>query len=95
MSAPLPHHETTGAGPAVVLVHAGICDGGMWDPQWESLAGAHRLDHPDILAIADRLAGALPNATAARIPAAAHLPSLEQPAAFDAVVAPFLGAVAT
>jgi len=247
----LPHHETAGSGPAVVLVHAGICDGRMWDPQWRSLAADHRvvrldlrgfgrsplppdgfahardlldvmdaagvdraalvgasmggrvvleaavaapqrvtalvlagaglpghdwsqdvrdyweaeaaafergdlaaatdlnvdfwvgpagpevrgrvremqlrafelqagvtedpevalvpdvagrigelsqpalvvagvLDHPDILAIADELEQGLENATAARIPAAAHLPSLEQPAAFDAVVAPFL-----
>jgi pimeloyl-ACP methyl ester carboxylesterase len=55
------------------------------------LAGA--LDHPDILAIADGLERALRNAAAARIPGAAHLPSLEQPAAFDAVVAPFLAGV--
>jgi 3-oxoadipate enol-lactonase len=255
-AAPLPHHETTGAGPAVVLVHAGICDGGMWDPQWRSLAGAHRLvrldlrgfgrsplpdgpfahardvlavmdaagveraalvgasmggrvvleaalaapervtalvlagaglpghdwaadvraywdaedeafgrgdlalasdlnvgfwvgpasaevrglvramqlrafelqagvvddpeeqlvpdvadrlaeiaqpalvlagelDHPDIRAIADRLERTLPNAAAARIPGAAHLPSLEQPAAFEALAAPFLARSAT
>jgi 3-oxoadipate enol-lactonase len=26
-----------------VLVHAGICDGGMWDPQWRSWAASHRL----------------------------------------------------
>lgn len=48
------------------------------------------LDHPDIRAIADRLVDALPHATPAEIPAAAHLPSLERPAAFDAAVAPFL-----
>jgi pimeloyl-ACP methyl ester carboxylesterase len=48
------------------------------------------LDHPDIHAIAARLVDALPHATRAEIPAAAHLPSLERPAAFDAAVAPFL-----
>jgi pimeloyl-ACP methyl ester carboxylesterase len=37
------HHEAAGAGPAVVLVHAGICDSGMWDPQWRSLVASHRL----------------------------------------------------
>jgi 3-oxoadipate enol-lactonase len=38
----------TGAGPPVVLVHAGICDSGMWDPQWRSLAGSHRLLRLDL-----------------------------------------------
>ena len=37
------------------------------------------LDHADIHAIAARLVDALPHATRAEIPAAAHLPSLEQP----------------
>lgn len=37
------HHEVAGEGPAVVLVHAGICDSGMWDQQWRSLAGGRRL----------------------------------------------------
>jgi 3-oxoadipate enol-lactonase len=55
-----------------------------------ALVVAGELDHPDILAIAGGLERTLANATAARIPGAAHLPSLERPAAFDAVVAPFL-----
>ena len=42
------HAETTGEGPALVLVHAGICDSGMWDPQWRSLAGRHRLIRHDM-----------------------------------------------
>jgi len=42
------HAEATGEGPAVVLVHAGICDSGMWDPQWRSLAGRHRLVRHDM-----------------------------------------------
>ena len=40
--------EATGEGPALVLVHAGICDSGMWDPQWRSLAGRHRLIRHDL-----------------------------------------------
>ena len=42
------HYETAGAGDPVVLVHAGICDSGMWDPQWRSLAGSHRLLRHDM-----------------------------------------------
>jgi pimeloyl-ACP methyl ester carboxylesterase len=43
------HHETTGAsGPWVVLIHAGICDSAMWEPQWRSLAGSHRLLRMDM-----------------------------------------------
>lgn len=52
-------------------------------------------DHGDFHAIAGRLGDALPNARCATIPGAGHLPSLEQPAAFDAVVLPFLAAVRT
>jgi len=37
------HHEVAGEGPAVVFVHAGICDSGMWDHQWQSLASGRRL----------------------------------------------------
>jgi pimeloyl-ACP methyl ester carboxylesterase len=37
------HAESAGAGPAVVLVHAGICDSGMWDAQWRSLPAARRV----------------------------------------------------
>jgi len=42
------HFETAGAGDPLVLVHAGICDSGMWDPQWRSLAGSHRLLRHDM-----------------------------------------------
>jgi 3-oxoadipate enol-lactonase len=37
------HHEVAGEGPAVVFVHAGICDSRMWDHQWQSLASGRRL----------------------------------------------------
>lgn len=36
------YFEVAGAGEPVVLLHAGICDSGMWDPQWERLASGHR-----------------------------------------------------
>ncbi|HEX3328976.1 MAG TPA: alpha/beta fold hydrolase [Gaiellales bacterium] len=42
------HAETAGEGPALVLVHAGICDSGMWDPQWRTLAGRHHLIRHDM-----------------------------------------------
>lgn len=31
-------YETAGDGPAVLLLHAGISDRRMWDPQWEALS---------------------------------------------------------
>jgi pimeloyl-ACP methyl ester carboxylesterase len=37
------HVETAGEGPAIVLVHAGICDSGMWDAQWRTLPARHRV----------------------------------------------------
>jgi 3-oxoadipate enol-lactonase len=37
------HHEVAGEGPAVVFVHAGICDSRMWDHQWQSLATGRRM----------------------------------------------------
>ena len=36
------YHEETGGGRPVLLVHAGICDSRMWDPQWETLPRSHR-----------------------------------------------------
>lgn len=41
-------YERTGTGPAVLLLHAGIADRTMWDPQWERWADRFeliRLDH--------------------------------------------------
>jgi 3-oxoadipate enol-lactonase len=35
--------QAAGAGTGVVLVHAGIADARMWDPQWEALAASHRV----------------------------------------------------
>lgn len=36
------YHQQAGAGPAVVLLHAGICDSRMWDPQWGTFPRTHR-----------------------------------------------------
>jgi 3-oxoadipate enol-lactonase len=41
-------HETAGAGPPVLLVHAGVCDSGMWAPQWRSFPPAHRTVRCDL-----------------------------------------------
>jgi 3-oxoadipate enol-lactonase len=32
------HHEVAGSGPAVLLLHAGVADSRIWEPQWRSLA---------------------------------------------------------
>jgi 3-oxoadipate enol-lactonase len=42
------HYEVAGDGPAVVLVHAGICDSRMWDPQWTTFARDHRTIRHDL-----------------------------------------------
>jgi pimeloyl-ACP methyl ester carboxylesterase len=36
------YYQEAGAGPAVVLLHAGICDSRMWEPQWDTFPRAHR-----------------------------------------------------
>ena len=51
-------------------------------------------DYADFHAIADRLAAELPNTRRATVSGAGHLPSLEQPDAFDAAVLPFLDSLA-
>jgi len=40
--------EVAGEGPAVVLVHEGICDSRMWEPQWETFTRAHRVLRLDL-----------------------------------------------
>ena len=42
------YHEVAGDGPPVVLVHAGICDSRMWDPQWQTFSRAHRVARCDM-----------------------------------------------
>jgi len=36
-------YDEAGRGPAVVLVHAGLADRRMWEPQFAALAGRHRV----------------------------------------------------
>jgi 3-oxoadipate enol-lactonase len=40
--------EVAGDGPAVVLIHEGICDARMWDPQWETFPRSHRVVRYDL-----------------------------------------------
>lgn len=47
-------------------------------------------DQPDMLAIAERLAAEIPGARLATIAATAHVPSMERPREFEALVLPFL-----
>ena len=49
-------------------------------------------DYADFHAIGDRLAASIPDVRRATIAGAGHLPSLEQPEAFEAVVLPFVDA---
>src|SRR6188472_2922146 len=36
------HHQLGGSGSPIVLIHAGIADSRMWDPQWEAFTARHR-----------------------------------------------------
>ncbi len=40
--------EVAGNGPAVALVHEGICDSRMWDTQWTAWSGSYRLLRVDL-----------------------------------------------
>lgn len=41
-------HDVEGEGTPVLLLHAGICDGRMWDSQWESFPARHRTARCDL-----------------------------------------------
>jgi 3-oxoadipate enol-lactonase len=40
--------EVAGEGPAIALVHEGICDSRMWDSQWDLFTRAHRVLRLDL-----------------------------------------------
>ena len=42
------YSEVAGEGPALTLVHEGICDSRMWDPQWEPFQRSHRTVRLDL-----------------------------------------------
>ena len=42
------HYEVKGSGPAVVLLHQGIVDSRVWEPQWESFGERYRLLRCDL-----------------------------------------------
>jgi pimeloyl-ACP methyl ester carboxylesterase len=42
------HHEIAGDGPTVLLLHAGVADSRMWEPQFHALARTHRVIAPDL-----------------------------------------------
>src|SRR5215831_2982312 len=43
MGYPAPFMRETGAGPAVILIHAGSANSGQWRPLMERLAGRYRV----------------------------------------------------
>jgi 3-oxoadipate enol-lactonase len=46
-------HDITGSGPPVLLLHAGVADSRMWDPQQASLAREHRVIRCDLRGYGD------------------------------------------
>jgi 3-oxoadipate enol-lactonase len=42
------HVEAAGKGSPVVLLHAGVCDSRMWDPQWNAVTAAHHAVRCDL-----------------------------------------------
>ncbi len=45
--------EDVGTGPALLLIHAGICDRRMWRPQFEAWASRYRMIAPDLRGCGD------------------------------------------
>ncbi|MFI9489661.1 alpha/beta fold hydrolase [Promicromonospora sp. NPDC052451] len=46
-------HDTAGSGPAVLLLHAGVADSRMWEPQRAPLAREHRVIRCDLRGYGD------------------------------------------
>lgn len=47
------YDEAGSAGPTVVLLHAGVADRRMWDPQWERLSGTNHVVRLDMRGFGD------------------------------------------
>ena len=52
--------EIAGRGTPVVLVHAGVADRRMWDPQWPALTAAHRVLRYDLRGYGESLPPTVP-----------------------------------
>lgn len=48
-------YDDLGSGPAVLLLHAGVCDRRMWSPQAKALSATHRVITPDLPGFGDSL----------------------------------------
>ncbi|HET8768659.1 MAG TPA: alpha/beta fold hydrolase [Pedococcus sp.] len=46
-------HDVDGDGPAVLLLHSGVCDRRMWEPLLPALTRAHRVVRPDLRGFGD------------------------------------------
>lgn len=85
----LPHarlrYRDEGAGPALLLIHGWTLDLDMWEPQARALADAYRVIRFD-----DELSRALPRCERALVPGAGHLPNLDEPGLYNALLRQFL-----
>jgi 3-oxoadipate enol-lactonase len=70
--------EVAGDGPAVVLVHEGICDSRMWDSQWAAWSGSYRLLRVDLRGFGRTPLGSEPYSHARDVIAALQEHGLEQ-----------------
>jgi len=46
-------HDVTGSGPSALLIHAGVADRRMWDPQLPAIARGHRVVRVDLRGFGD------------------------------------------
>jgi pimeloyl-ACP methyl ester carboxylesterase len=74
------YSEVAGEGPAVALVHEGICDSRMWDPQWELWARSYRLLRLDLRGFGRSPLGSEPYSHARDVIAALELHGIERAA---------------
>ena len=70
--------QAAGDGPGVVLVHAGIANSRMWDPQWDALVAANRVVRYDTRAFGRTEGGDVPFSNRADLIAAMDAAGLER-----------------